>query len=156
MNQSRRQSLRATAGIGLYGALAAIGLLPASEAAAQQFSATAFQAKTVADAMKALGAAAPAESTDVVIVAPDIAENGAVVPVGIKIGLPNTQFIALLVDKNPSVLAGAYDILPGAEPEVHMRVKMGQSADVYAVVRADGKFYVARKEIKVTLGGCGG
>ena len=156
MNQSRRQSLRATAGIGLYGALAAIGLLPASEAAAQQFSATAFQAKTVADAMKALGAAAPAESTDVVIVAPDIAENGAVVPVGIKSGLPNTQFIALLVDKNPSVLAGAYDILPGAEPEVHMRVKMGQSADVYAVVRADGKFYVARKEIKVTLGGCGG
>ena len=156
MNQSRRQSLRATAGIGLYGALAAIGLLPASEAAAQQFSATAFQAKTVADAMKALGAAAPAESTDVVIVAPDIAENGAVVPVGIRSGLPNTQFIALLVDKNPSVLAGAYDILPGAEPEVHMRVKMGQSADVYAVVRADGKFYVARKEIKVTLGGCGG
>jgi len=156
MNQSRRQSLRATAGIGLYGALAAIGLLPASEAAAQQFSATAFQAKTVADAMKALGAAAPAESTDVVIMAPDIAENGAVVPVGIKSGLPNTQFIALLVDKNPSVLAGAYDILPGAEPEVNMRVKMGQSADVYAVVRADGKFYVARKEIKVTLGGCGG
>jgi sulfur-oxidizing protein SoxY len=156
MNHSRRQSLQAAGAVGLYGALAAIGLLPAAEAMAQQLDAAAFQAKTVADAMKALGAAAPMESKDVVISAPDIAENGAVVPIGIKSSLPNTQFIALLVDKNPSALAGAYDILPGAEPEVNMRVKMGESADVYAIVRADGKFYMAKKEVKVTLGGCGG
>ena len=90
------------------------------------------------------------------IVAPDIAENGAVVPVGIKSNLPKTEFVALLVDKNPFPLAGAYDILPGAQAEVSMRIKMGQSSDVYAVVRADGKYYMAKKEIKVTLGGCGG
>ncbi len=154
--QTRRQTLQAAGGIGLYGALAAIGLLPATQAAAQEFNAAAFQAKSVADAMKALGAAAPAESRDVTIVAPDIAENGAVVPVGIKSSLPNTQFIALLIEKNPFALTGAYDILPGAEAEVNMRVKMGQSSDAYALVRADGKFYMARKEIKVTLGGCGG
>jgi sulfur-oxidizing protein SoxY len=156
MNHSRRQSLQAAGAVGQYGALAAIGLLPASEAMAQQLDPAAFKAKTVADAIKALGAAAPVESKDVVITAPDIAENGAVVPVGIKSSLPNTQFIALLVEKNPSALAGAYDILPGAEPEVNMRVKIGESSDVYAIVRADGKFYMARKEVKVTLGGCGG
>ncbi len=156
MNMSRRQTLQAAGGLGLYGALVALGMLPASEAAAQQFSATAFQATGLADAMKALGATAPIESADVSIIAPDIAENGAVVPVGVKSAIPNTQFIALLVEKNPSALSAAYDILEGAEAEVNMRVKMGQSSDVYALVRADGKFYMAKKEIKVTLGGCGG
>ncbi len=156
MNMSRRQTLQAAGGLGLYGALVALGMLPASEAAAQQFNATAFQATGLADAMKALGATAPTESADVSIVAPDIAENGAVVPVGVKSAIANTQFIALLIEKNPSALAAAYDILEGAEAEVNMRVKMGQSSDVYALVRADGKFYMAKKEIKVTLGGCGG
>ncbi len=156
MKMSRRQTLQAAGGMGLYGALVALGLLPASEAAAQQFSATAFQATGLADAMKALGAAAPIESADVSIIAPDIAENGAVVPVGVKSAIPNTQFIALLIEKNPSALSAAYDILEGTEAEVNMRVKMGQSSDVYALVRADGKFYMAKKEIKVTLGGCGG
>ena len=156
MKQTRRQTLQAAGGIGLYAALAAIGLVPAGEAAAQQFNANAFQAKTVADALKALGAGAPAESKDIAIVSPDIAENGAVVPVGIKSSLPNTEFMALLIDKNPFALTGAYDILPGAEAEVNMRVKMGQSSDVYAIVRADGKYYMTKKEIKVTLGGCGG
>ena len=78
------------------------------------------------------------------------------VPVGIRSALANTQMMALLVEKNPSALAGAYDILEGAEADVNMRIKMGQTSDVFAVVKADGKFYVAKKEIKVTLGGCGG
>ena len=156
MKLSRRQTLQAAGGLGLYGALVALGMLPASQAAAQQFSATAFQVTGLADAMKAMGAAAPVESADVTIIAPDIAENGAVVPVGVKSAIANTQFIALLVEKNPSALAAAYDILPGAEAEASMRVKMGQSSDVYALVRADGKYYMAKKEIKVTLGGCGG
>ena len=156
MNHTRRQTLQAASGAGLYAALVAIGLLPASEAAAQQFNADAFKAKSIADALKALGAASPADSKEVTIVSPDIAENGAVVPVGIKSNLPKTDFMALLIEKNPFALTGAYDILPGAEAEVNMRVKMGQSSDVYAIVRADGKYYMTKKEIKVTLGGCGG
>lgn len=156
MNHTRRQTLQAASGAGLYAALVAIGLLPAGQAVAQQFSADAFKAKSIADAFKALGAASPENSKDVVIVSPDIAENGAVVPVGIKSNLPKTDFMALLIEKNPFALTGAYDILAGAEPEVNMRVKMGQSSDVYAIVRADGKYYMAKKEIKVTLGGCGG
>ncbi|HPU51515.1 MAG TPA: thiosulfate oxidation carrier protein SoxY [Burkholderiaceae bacterium] len=155
MNPSRRQSLQAASGLGVYAALVALGLLPAGPAAAQQF-ASAFQTKSIADTLKALGAGAPAESKDVIINSPDIAENGAVVPVGVRSNLPRTEMIALLVEKNPNALAGAYTLLEGAEPDVNMRIKMGQSSDVYALVKADGKYYMAKKEIKVTLGGCGG
>ncbi len=155
MNPSRRQSLRTASGLGVYAALVAIGLVPAGPAAAQAFAA-AFQTKSVLDTLKALGASSPIDSKDVVINSPDIAENGAVVPIGIRSNLARTEMIALLVEKNPNALAGAYTLLEGAEPDVNMRVKMGQSSDVYALVKADGKFYMAKKEIKVTLGGCGG
>ena len=155
MIPSRRQSLRAASGLGVYAALVAVGLLPAGRASAQQF-ASAFQTKSIADTLKALGAGTPSDSKDVVINSPDIAENGAVVPVGVRSNLPKTEMIALLVEKNPSALAGAYTLLDGAEPDVNMRIKMGQSSDVYALVKADGKFYMTKKEIKVTLGGCGG
>jgi len=155
MIPSRRQSLRAASDLGVYAALVAVGLLPAGRASAQQF-ASAFQTKSIADTLKALGAGTPSDSKDVVINSPDIAENGAVVPVGVRSNLPKTEMIALLVEKNPNALAGAYTLLEGAEPDVNMRIKMGQSSDVYALVKADGKFYMTKKEIKVTLGGCGG
>ena len=87
---------------------------------------------------------------------PDIAENGAVVPVGITSNIPKTRSIAILVEKNPNMLAAVFDIPAGTEPSLSTRVKMGQTSNVYALVKADGKYYVASKEIKVTLGGCGG
>ena len=155
MNRSRRQTLQAAGGAGVYGALVAIGLLNPASVSAQAFDA-AFNAKTLADTLKALGATGATESKDIVITAPDIAENGAVVPVSVKSNLAKTTQIALLVDKNPNLLAGSYDILAGAEPDVSMRIKMGQSSDVMALVKADGKYYMTKKEIKVTLGGCGG
>lgn len=156
MNPSRRTTLQLAGGAGLYGALAAIGLLRPGSAAAQAFDPGAFKTSGVAATLKALGAEGATESKDVVIVAPDIAENGAVVPVAIRSSLPKTQMMALLVEKNPNALAGAYELLEGADPEVSMRIKMGQTSDVVALVKADGKFYLARKEVKVTLGGCGG
>ena len=156
MNPNRRQSMQAAASLGLYGALVAIGLLSGDEAAAQAFDQAAFQAKSVADTLKALGATPVSDSRDVLINSPDIAENGAVVPVGVRSSLPKTQMLALLIEKNPLTLAGVYELADITEPEVNMRVKMGQTSDVIAVVKADGKFYTARKEIKVTLGGCGG
>jgi len=148
--------MQVAGGAGLYAALVSIGMLKPGIASAQAFDRAAFQAKGIADTLKALGAADATESKDVTIVSPDIAENGAVVPVGIRSAVANTQMMALLIDKNPNALAGAYELLDGGMPEVSMRVKMGQSSDVVAVVKADGKFYMARKEIKVTLGGCGG
>ena len=155
MNRNRRTSLQVAGTAGLYGALLAIGLLRPGQVSAQSLD-QAFKTQGIAETLKALGATGAAESKDITINAPDIAENGAVVPVGIRSALANTQMMALLVEKNPSALAGAYDILEGAEADVSMRIKMGQTSDVFAVVKADGKFFVAKKEIKVTLGGCGG
>ena len=156
MDHSRRTTLQAASAASLYAALVGIGLLKPGTAAAQAFNKAAFQAKGIDETMKALGSAGAAESKDITINSPDIAENGAVVPVGIRSGLPKTEMMALLVDKNPNALAGAYEILEGGVADVSMRIKMGQSSDVIAVVKADGKYYMARKEIKVTLGGCGG
>ncbi|MFZ9407925.1 MAG: thiosulfate oxidation carrier protein SoxY [Burkholderiaceae bacterium] len=153
MNPQRRCALHATGAASLGAVLASLGLLNPGQAAAQS---KAFQAKTLADTLAALGATGASDSKDIVITAPDIAENGAVVPIAVRSNLPKTEMIALLVEKNPALLAGSYEILAGAEPDVSMRVKMGQSSDVFAVVKADGKFFITRKEVKVTLGGCGG
>jgi sulfur-oxidizing protein SoxY len=153
MKYQRRTALHATGAVGLAAVLASLGLLTPGQAAAQS---KAFQTKTLADTLAALGATGAADSKDIVITAPDIAENGAVVPIAVRSNLPKTEMIALLVEKNPALLAGSYEILAGAEPDVSMRVKMGQSSDVFAVVKADGKFFITRKEVKVTLGGCGG
>ncbi|HYG85384.1 MAG TPA: thiosulfate oxidation carrier protein SoxY [Azospirillum sp.] len=137
------------------GALAAAGIV-VPRAAFANWDKAAFEAKTLDDALKALGAGSPANSGDVQIVASDIAENGAVVPIQAVSKLPNTERIAILVEKNPNMLAAAYDIGPDTVPDVTARIKMGQTSNVLVVVKADGKFYSAAKEIKVTLGGCGG
>jgi sulfur-oxidizing protein SoxY len=138
--------------------LAAGGLMPSlANAQAAGYNSAAFTAKTMPEVMKALGAAAPAESKDVTITGPDIAENGAVVPVGAATTLPGVKRLLLLVEKNPAMLAAMFDITDAIEPNISTRVKMGQSSDVYAVAMMnDGKVLFARKEVKVTLGGCGG
>jgi sulfur-oxidizing protein SoxY len=139
----------------LAGLLAGAGLLPAAAHAA--WNKAAFEAKTMADAAKALGGGAPAESKDVTITGPDIAENGAVVPVGAAATVAGVKQLLILVEKNPNVLAAVFDVSDAVEPAFNTRVKMGQSSNVYAVaVMNDGRTLYAVKEIKVTLGGCGG
>jgi len=139
----------------LVGLLATAGLLPAPAHAA--WTQAAFDAKNLADAVKALGGSAPAESKDVQITGPDIAENGAVVPVGAATTLAGVKRLALLVEKNPSTLAAVFDLSDAVEANLNTRVKMGQSSNVFAVaMMADGRVLYAAKEIKVTLGGCGG
>jgi sulfur-oxidizing protein SoxY len=150
---TRRVMLRRSAHVA--GLLAAAGLLPAGAHAA--WPQAAFEAKSMADAVKALGGAAPAESKDVTLTGPDIAENGAVVPVACACSLPGVKRLALLVEKNPNTLAAVFDVSDALEPNFATRVKMGQSSNVFAVaMMADGKVLYAQKEIKVTLGGCGG
>ena len=135
--------------------LAAAGFLPTLAQAA--WPQAAFEAKNLADAVKALGGSAPVESKDVSITGPDIAENGAVVPVGCATALPGAKRLLLLVEKNPNTLAAVFDVTDAVEANVSTRVKMGQSSNVYAVaMMGDGKVLFAGKEIKVTLGGCGG
>ena len=125
--------------------------------AADAWNKAAFETKTMDETIKALGGAAPAQSKDITFFqTPDIAENGAVVPVGVTSNIPKTESIAILIEKNPNMLAAVFDIPAGTDPSVSTRVKMGQSSNIYALVKADGKYYVASKEVKVTLGGCGG
>jgi sulfur-oxidizing protein SoxY len=154
MSENRRDFMKLT---GVFGLLAAAGLLTTREAFAQQqaWNKAAFEAKSMADTYKVLGGT-PAESADISITAPDIAENGAVVPVGVTSKIPNTQAVYILVEKNPNMLAAGFNIPQGTEPNVATRIKMGQTSNVYAVVKAGDKFFVASKEVKVTLGGCGG
>lgn len=155
MNNQRRDTLKAGGGLGVLGLLAAAGLIK-PELAEAAWNKGAFDAKSLDAAMSAIGAGKPAESADVQITAPDIAENGAVVPVGVVSNLPKTEYIGIMIEKNPSMLAASFDIPEGTVADVQTRVKMGQTSDVYAVVKADGKFYMSKKEVKVTLGGCGG
>ena len=155
MSENRRDFMKLT---GAFGLLAAAGLMTTQEALAQQqaWNKVAFEQKNLADTVKALGGSAPTESADISITAPDIAENGAVVPVAISSKIPNTQAVYIMVEKNPNMLAAGFNIPQGTEPNVTTRIKMGQTSNVYAVVKADNKFYMASKEVKVTLGGCGG
>jgi sulfur-oxidizing protein SoxY len=139
------------------GMLATLGMLPGIAHAQAAYNTAAFDAKTMADLMKALGAGAPSESKDVTITGPDIAENGAVVPVGASTALPGVKRMLLLVEKNPSMLSALFDVSDAVDASFTTRVKMGQSSNVFAVaMMADGKVLFAAKEVKVTLGGCGG
>jgi sulfur-oxidizing protein SoxY len=157
MGMTRRKALKTGSGVTLLTILAAAGWVKPGEALAQAWNKAAFEAKSMDEAMKGLASGTPASSKDITFVStPDIAENGAVVPIGIASAIPKTEAIAILIEKNPSTLTAVFDIPPGTDPAISTRVKMAQTSSVYALVKADGKYYVASKEIKVTLGGCGG
>jgi sulfur-oxidizing protein SoxY len=155
MQTERREFMKTS---GIFAVLASIGMLTEEEALAQQqaWNKAAFETKNPNDTIKALGGAGATESQDITITVPDIAENGAVVPVAVASRLPATQNIYILVEKNPNTLAAGFTIPQGTEPNVSTRIKMGQTSNILAVVKANNQFFVASKEVKVTLGGCGG
>src|ERR1700704_4269519 len=138
----------------LLGAAAALLLKPFAALAA--WNESAFGAKTPQDALKGIGASSAPLSKDIVIEAPQIAENGAVVPIEITSNIPGTASIAVLIDKNPFPLVGKFDFMEGALPFVKLNAKVGETSEVRVLAEAGGKYYVATKEIKVTIGGCGG
>jgi sulfur-oxidizing protein SoxY len=150
--QTRRETLKHSAIVA--GLLATAGLLPQQALAYNQ---AAFDAKSLNDVVKALGAGAPVESKDVTIGGPDIAENGAVVPLTASTALAGVKQMLILVEKNPAAMVAMFNVSDSVEPNFATRAKMGQSSDVYAVaIMGDGKVLFAKKEVKVTLGGCGG
>ena len=148
MTPIRRWTLKAGA------ALVASVLLPVRAFAA--WNKEAFGAKTAADALKGLGVGTSAESKDIMIEAPQIAENGAVVPIEITSNIPNTKSLAVMIEKNPFPLTSKFDFSEAAVPYVKVNVKMGESSFVRVVAEAGGKYFTASKEVKVTIGGCGG
>ena len=149
---SRRDLLTRSAAIA---ALLAAGALPARAQSA--WNKAAFETKSIDEALKALGLVKPAESKDIVLTAPDIAENGAVVPIAASTTLPGVKRIAFMIEKNPTTLAGVFEFTEFVDTSVSTRVKMAQTSNVLAVaIMGDGKVLYAQKEVKVTLGGCGG
>lgn len=155
MNSLRRNILKSAGAASVVAMAAAAGLLKSGSALAA-WNSSAFDAKNVADALKGLGLAAPANSKDISIKAPDIAENGAVVPVEVTSNIAATTGIAIFAEKNASPLIADFKLSNGASGFISTRIKMGQTAMVRAVVTAGGKTYTAAKEVKVTIGGCGG
>ena|SRR5688572_16826045 len=155
MNQLRRKFIKLSGTAGALALAGVAGLLRQGNAFAAAWNKPAFESKAVAEALKSLGATSLVESKDIAITAPDIAENGAVVPVAVTSRLPNTQSISIIAEKNPFPLTSTYDI-NGADAYVSVRLKIGQTSNVRAIVKADGKFYTAFKEVKITIGGCGG
>ena len=155
MDPFRRRVLAFAGGAGTLVVAVAAGLLRTGQAWAAPWNKAGFESKAMADVMKSLGATGAAESKDIVITAPDIAENGAVVPIAVTSKLPNTQQISIIAEKNPFPLAATFDLSGGGEGYVSARIKMGQTSDVWAVVKAGDKYFTARKEVKITVGGCG-
>lgn len=150
--QTRRETLKQSAVVA--GLLASAGFPQFAHAAVNK---AAFEAKSVQDAARAAGAKSMAESKDVNIIGPDIAENGAVVPLGASTTLAGVKHMLILVEKNPSALVAMFNVTDAVDANFSTRAKMGQSSDVYAVaIMNDGRALWAKKEVKVTLGGCGG
>ena len=156
MDTKRRDLLKAGGGAGALALAVAAGLIEPRAAFAQEWNKTMFDARGFGDAVKALSIGGSTESTEILIGAPDIAENGAIVPITIGTTLKGVRAIAIVVDKNPNALAASFAIPAGTDPFVSTRVKMAETSNVYALVDAGGKYFHAVKEVKVTLGGCGG
>ena len=156
--KARRMILKGAVAGGIVGIGFPFGAaLPAfADAEAKDWPADAFKAKGEAEAVKDLYGKAAEPSDKVTLDAPEIAENGAVVPVSVSSTLPNVTGIAILVLDNPNTLAAAYKIPEGTQASVANRLKMAKTSKVVAVVESGGKLYSASKEVKVTVGGCGG
>ena len=155
VNLQRRKVLGKALYASLAGLAASWGLLPANVHAARPDSA--FTAKDIESGLVELfGDNGVEDSGDIEIKAPEIAENGAVVPIKVTANVSNPEAMALVVAKNPNPVICSYDLTPEVVPTVSMRIKMGESSDVIALVKANGKIYQSVKEVKVTVGGCGG
>ena len=153
----RRHFLATSSGATALALAASAGFSPAHAQTTVAWNKLAFESKTLSEAAKALGATgAPVESKELILQAPEIAENGSVVRVGAQSNIAGTTQIALVVEKNPNALAALFDIPAGTDANVATNVKMGQSSNVYALAKVGDKFFYAVKEVKVTLGGCGG
>jgi sulfur-oxidizing protein SoxY len=155
MNALRRNVLKGATGASAVAVAVAAGLLKPTQVFAD-WNKAAFEAKNVGDAMKGMNVASPADSKDISIKAPDIAENGAVVPVEVSSAIPGTTSIAIMAEKNVTPLVADFKFFDGTQGYISTRIKMGATALVRAIVTADGKAYTAAKEVKVTIGGCGG
>jgi sulfur-oxidizing protein SoxY len=151
----RRTFLKGTVATSMVGVAVSAGML-SPRAVLAAWPESSFAAKKVDDALSALhGTSAQTDSSDIKIKAPDIAENGAVVPITVSTSV-NAEAITILVKENPQPMTCNFELASNAEGFVSTRIKMGKTSDVVAVVKSGGKLMSAAKTVKVTIGGCGG
>ncbi len=156
MTLKRRTFLKRTLATTSVAMAAGAGLL-VPRAVLAAWPTQAFTARGVSEALTGLLGTDASDSSDKIkIKAPDIAENGAVVPVTVSTTLDKVETISIVASKNQQPLTSNYMLGPGTEPFISTRIKMAETSDVLAVVKADGKLYSTKKEVKVTIGGCGG
>lgn len=151
MHIHRRNIIKACAVIPI---LLKVGFITSAQAA--KWNKKAFQAKSLAEVLNALGGSAASTTEKINLIAPEIAENGAVVGISVESKIPNTKKIAILVEKNPQMTAGIFTFTEDSEPFVGVNIKMQQTSNITALALADGKWSSTTKEVKVTLSGCGG
>lgn len=156
MNNERRQILKGAGTAAMLAVAAGAGLLKPSRVFAAGWNKAAFEAKDVAGALSGIGASGAVESDKIVVDAPNIAENGSRVPVKITSNIPGTTQIIILAEKNTNPLLADFTLSNGTEGYISTAIKLGTTGNVRAVVKAGGKTYTAAKEVKVTIGGCGG
>lgn len=153
----RREFVQSTTSAAALGLAASVGVFPITASAQTAWNKAAFEAKSLAEVVKALGGTdAATENKDVILSAPEIAENGNVVRLGAQSAIAGTTWLGLVVEKNPAALTAGFDVMAGTEANMSTNVKMGQSTNVYALAKVGDKYFYAVKEVKVTLGGCGG
>ena len=155
MAPRRRSFLQAFGSAGILAGLVGGGLLRPGQALAVDFNRAAFDARSAADALRLIGATAAKTSADIVLKTPEIAENGAAVPIEVISNIPGTTRLSVLVDKNPFPLALQFNFAPPAVARFQARLKMGESSRLRIVASAGGKHYTVFREVKVTAGGCG-
>jgi len=154
VNQKRRQALRAGLGVGVLGVLIAAGVVRPEQAFAAQRAL--FDTTSLAETLDALDLDSRPESSDeIVLTLPDVADNGAQVPVEIESRLPDTDTVLILVERNPNMVAARFELHEGMLPQLQTYIKMNETSDVFALVRSQGKYFMTRRHVQVTLGGCG-
>ncbi|MCC4116989.1 thiosulfate oxidation carrier protein SoxY [Aromatoleum toluclasticum] len=154
MDSRRRDVLKAGGGLGIWSLLAVAGIV--SPARAQDArNVAAFEATTLDEALQALGARDAAESGAIRIVAPDVAEDGRAVAISVSSEIPRTEQIVILIEENPWKVAASFRLSGAMAPAIQTRVKMARSTRVHALVKAEGRLFAARREVTVTVGGCG-
>ena len=155
-NVQRREFINHGSAVMALAASAGLIAMPSFAQNAAGWNKAAFDAKSLNDVVKAMGGSAATASSDVILSAPEIAENGNVVRMGVEAKMVGASMIALLVEKNPNVLSATFDVIAGSDASFSTNVKMGQTSNVYALAKVGDKFFYSVKEVKVTLGGCGG
>jgi sulfur-oxidizing protein SoxY len=155
MTMKRRRFLQGTVATGAAGAALGTGLVTPRDVLAAR-PADAFTANKLDAALDALYGSTDLQPGDITLKAPDIAENGAVVPITVEHNIDGAESISIIAENNPNPLAASFDLTPSSGGLVSTRIKMGKTSNVHAVVKAGGKLYSASKEVKVTIGGCGG